>query len=172
MLIVLDGFVAGWEPRALLGQVPWTLFPLLVGLLLLVNGAERAGLVGPLEQMLDASARLGSAGLPLATLGMAVLANALNNLPAALIAATALGGLPHGIERSDLAAAVIVGVNLGPNLTTIGSLANMLWLLLLRRRGMEVTALEYFRVGVVTTVPALLAAAAALWLMARVIGGV
>jgi arsenical pump membrane protein len=57
-------------------------------------------------------------------------------------------------------------------LTTIGSLANMLWLLLLRRRGMEVSALAYFRVGVVTTVPALLAAAAALWLMARVIGGV
>ena len=51
------------------------------------------------------------------------------------LAASALGGLPSGIERSDLAAAVIVGVNLGPNLTTIGSLATMLWLVLMRRRG-------------------------------------
>jgi arsenical pump membrane protein len=100
---------------------------------------------------------------------MAVLANALNNLPAALIAASALGGLAAGIERSDLAAAIIVGVNLGPNLTTTGSLATMLWLVLMRRRGVEVSTLAYLRVGVVTTVPALLAAAAAVWLSARLI---
>jgi arsenical pump membrane protein len=169
MLIVLDGVVAGWQPRALLGEVPWTLFPLLAGLLLLITGAERAGLVSPFVQMLDTSARLGASGLPLATLGMAVLANALNNLPAALIAASALGGLAAGIERSDLAAAIIVGVNLGPNLTTTGSLATMLWLVLMRRRGVEVSTLAYLRVGVVTTVPALLAAAAAVWLSARLI---
>ena len=104
-------------------------------------------------------------------LGMAVLANVLNNLPAALIAASALGSLAPGIERSDLAAAVIVGVNLGPNLTTIGSLATMLWLVLMRRRGVEVSTLTYLRVGTVTTVPALLAAVAGLWIMARLIGG-
>jgi arsenical pump membrane protein len=172
LLVVLDAAVAGWQPHALLGEVPWTLFPLLAGLLLLVNGAERAGLVAPLVHMVEAFADLGSTGLPLAALGMAVLANVLNNLPAALIAASALGGLAPGIERSDLAAAVIVGVNLGPNLTTIGSLATMLWLVLLRRRGVEVSALTYFRVGVVTTAPALLAAAAGLWIAARLLGGV
>jgi arsenical pump membrane protein len=102
---------------------------------------------------------------------MAVLANALNNLPAALVAASALGDLAAGVERSDLAAAVIVGVNLGPNLTTIGSLATMLWLVLMRRHGVEVSALAYFRVGVVTTVPALLAAAAGLWIAGHLVGG-
>jgi arsenical pump membrane protein len=66
---------------------------------------------------------------------------------------------------------VILGVNLGPNLTTMGSLATMLWLMLVRRRGLEISALTYFRVGVVTTVPALLAAAAGLWIAVRVIGG-
>jgi arsenical pump membrane protein len=172
LLVVLDAAVAGWRPRALLGEVPWTLFPLLVGLLLLVSGAERAGLIAPLVQMVEASAHLGTNGLPVAALGMAVLANVVNNLPAALIATLALGGLAPGIERSDLAAAVIVGVNLGPNLTTIGSLATMLWLVLMRRRGVEVSALTYFRVGVVTTVPALFAAAAGLWIAARLIGGV
>jgi arsenical pump membrane protein len=170
-LIALDGVVAGWDLRALLAEVPWMLFPLLAGLLLLVSGAERIGLVTPFVQMIDASAHLGSAGLPLAALGLAVLANVLNNLPAALIAATALGGLPPGVERSDLAAAVIVGVNLGPNLTTIGSLATMLWLVLMRRHGVEVSTLTYLRVGAVTTLPALLASVVGLWIVARLIGG-
>jgi arsenical pump membrane protein len=171
LLVTLDLLAAGWQPRALLREVPWTLFPLLAGLLLLVAGAERIGLVAPFVDMVEASARLGLTGLPLAVLGMAVLANALNNLPAALVAASALGGLPSGIERSDLAAAVIVGVNLGPNLTTIGSVATMLWLVLVRQRGMQVSALTYFRVGILTTVPALLAAVVGLWITARLIGG-
>lgn len=67
---------------------------------------------------------------------------------------------------------MIVGVNLGPNLTTIGSLATMLWLVLMRRQGVEVSALAYFRVGAVTTLPALVCAAAGVWLAARIIGGV
>ncbi len=125
----------------------------------------------PLVRVIQDAARLGSIGLPLATLGMAVLANGLNNLPAALVAASALNGLAPGTERSDLAAAVIVGVNSGPNLTTIGSLATMLWLVLIRRRGLEVSPLAFFRVGVVTTVPALLGSAAGLWIAARLLGG-
>jgi arsenical pump membrane protein len=171
LLVILDLLVAGWQPGALLHEVPWTLFPLLAGLLLLVAGAERIDLVTPFVRWLEASAGFGLAGLPGASLGMAALANVLNNLPAALVAASALGSLSPGIERSDLATAVIVGVNLAPNLTTIGSLATMLWLMLVRRSGLEVSALTYFRVGVVTTVPALLFAEAGLWIAARVIGG-
>jgi arsenical pump membrane protein len=171
LLVVLNGMTAGWQFRVVLQEVPWTLFPLLAGLLLLVGGAEHIGLVSPLAHMVDASARLGADGLPLAVLGMAVLANVINNLPAALVAASALGALPPGVERSDLAAAAIVGVNLGPNLTTVGSLATMLWLVLMRRRGLEVSAVSYLRVGVVTTLPALLCAAGAVWLVARLIGG-
>jgi len=171
LLVTLDALVAEWQPRAVLREVPWTLFPLLAGLLLLVSGAERIGLVAPLVSAVQDSAGLGVTGLPVVVIGMAALANMLNNLPAALVAAAALGGLPAGGERSDLAAAVIVGVNLGPNLTTIGSLATMLWLVLMRRRGVEVSTLSYLRVGVVTTMPALLAAAAGLWIAARVIGG-
>jgi arsenical pump membrane protein len=171
-LVTLDGFAAGWQPRALLREVPWTLFPLLAGLLLLVDAAERIGFVAPLVHMIDGFARLGSAGLPAAVLGMAVLANVLNNLPAALVAASALDGLAPSIERRDLAAAVIVGVNLGPNLTATGSLATMLWLMLMRRRGVEVSALAFFRVGALATVPALLACAAVVWIAARFTGGV
>jgi arsenical pump membrane protein len=173
LLSGLDALVAGagWHPREVLDEMPWTLFPLLAGLILLVDGAEQIGLIAPLVGAIAALAGPGAAGLPLATLGMAGLANVLNNLPAALAAASALGGLAPGSERDNLAAAVIVGVNLGPNLTTIGSLATMLWLVLMRRRGLEISTLAYLRVGVITTVPALLAAAGGLWLVARLSGG-
>jgi arsenical pump membrane protein len=171
LLTGLDTLVAGWHPADVLNEVPWTLFPLLAGLILLVNGAEQIGLIEPLVRAVEASAALGLAGLPLATFGMAALANVLNNLPAALVAASALGGLTPSVERDNLAGAVIVGVNLGPNLTTIGSLATMLWLVLMRRRGLEVSTLAYLRVGIITTVPTLLAAAGGLWLVARLMGG-
>jgi Na+/H+ antiporter NhaD/arsenite permease-like protein len=89
LLAMLDSLVAGWRPRAVLREVPWTLFPLLAGLLLLVKGAETVGLLAPLVGAVEASARLGATGLPVAVLGMAALANMLNNLPAALVAASA-----------------------------------------------------------------------------------
>jgi arsenical pump membrane protein len=163
VLLALDATSAG-SVRDVLTEVPWGLFPLFGGLLLLVGGAEREGLFGAFEAEIRGAAALGPLGAPLTTLGTAVLANLINNLPAALVAASALSGLPLDRTRADLVAATIVGVNLGPNLTTIGSLATMLWLLLLRRRGLDVSAWAYLRIGVAITVPALLAAAVGLWL--------
>jgi len=169
-LVALDGWAGGWEPRALAREIPWALFPLFGGLLLLVQGAEQTGVFGPLADTFAAADRLGVNGLPLAVLGLAVLANLVNNLPAAMVAASALGAQPPDAAQANLAAAVIVGVNLGPNLTTVGSLATMLWLVLLRRRGVDISVLEYLRVGTIVTVPALLAAAGGLWLVVRVLG--
>ena len=163
MLVVVDALVAGWEPLRVVREVPWGLLGLVAGLLLLVGGAEQASLFRPLVGAIDTVSVLGPTGLPALVVGMALLANVINNLPGALVAATALSILPSGVDRSNLVAAVIVGVNLGPNLTTIGSLATMLWLVLLQRRGLEVSALEYVRVGGLVTVPALVLAAAALW---------
>ena len=168
VLVVVDALVAGWEPLRVVREVPWGLLGLVAGLLLLVGGAEQASLFRPLVGAIDTVSVLGPTGLPALVVGMALLANVINNLPGALVAATALSILPSGVDRSNLVAAVIVGVNLGPNLTTIGSLATMLWLVLLQRRGLEVSALEYVRVGGLVTVPALVLAAAALW----VTGGV
>ncbi|MBV9170855.1 MAG: arsenic transporter [Chloroflexi bacterium] len=166
--VVIDSLVAGWDLRGLARQVPWSVLGLVAGLLLLVGGAEQANLFEPLVRAIETASTHGANGLPGLVVTTAILANVINNLPGALVAATALSNLSSGVDRGNLVAAVIVGVNLGPNLTTIGSLATMLWLLLLRRRGLQVSALEYVRVGGVVTVPALALAAAALW----VIGGV
>ena len=62
------------------------------------------------------------------------------------------------------AASTIFGCDLGPNLTTVGSLATILWLLILRQRDVEVSGLDYFKVGVVVTPLMLLAGACTIWL--------
>lgn len=69
--------------------------------------------------------------------------------------------------RAALAYGTLVGVNIGPTLTTYGSLATMLWLTLVRKRGVEVSTMEYMKVGLLTMPPVLLAAALALWLTLR-----
>ena len=79
-----------------------------------------------------------------------------NNIPMALVMLVVLGRVPPA--RLDLlVAATLAGVNIGPALTTVGSLATMLWLSFTRRQGMEVSALEYLRTSVLT-VPVVLAA--------------
>lgn len=169
-LMILDAWTAGWEPAKLASEVAWGLFPLFAGLLLLVGGAERARLFAPLVGALDAAQGRGGATVPAVVLGTAVAANALNNLPAALVAASALAGLPAGGPRAELVAGVLVGVDLGPNLTPVGALSTLLWLLLLRRRGVDISVVTYLRVGLLVTVPALLAAAGSLWLIATLRG--
>jgi len=169
-LLALDIWAVGWAATRWPGAVPWGLFPLFAGLLLLVAGAERAGVFAPVVLAIATVGGLGGAAVPAVVLGLAVVANLVNNLPAALVAATALGSLPGSAARGDLVAAVLIGVDLGPNLTPIGALSTLLWLLLLRRRGVQVSALAYLRVAMVVTVPALLAAAGGLWLVARLLG--
>lgn len=62
-------------------------------------------------------------------------------------------------------AATIFGCDLGPNLTTVGSLATVLWLLILRRRNIDVSGLDYFKVGILVTPLMLVAGAVTIWLL-------
>jgi len=83
----------------------------------------------------------------------------MNNLPAGLIAgsAAAADGLP-----AQVAGGLLIGVDLGPNLSVPGSLATILWLVALRREGEDVSAWQFLRLGTVVTLPALLLALGAL----------
>jgi arsenical pump membrane protein len=88
-----------------------------------------------------------------------------NNLPALLLLlpAAAAAGPPEVL-------AVLVGVNTGPNLTYVGSLATLLWRRALRQRGEELPTSEFLRLGAVTVPPVLVVATVALWASLRLVG--
>jgi arsenical pump membrane protein len=95
----------------------------------------------------------------------AALANVVNNLPATLVL------LPL-VAASGPAAilAVLIGVNIGPNLTYVGSLSNLLWRGVLRQHHVEANVGEYTRLGLCTVPTALVAAVLALWTSVRLLG--
>jgi arsenical pump membrane protein len=97
----------------------------------------------------------------LAVAGLAaLLANVVNNLPATLVLLGALGTTPH----PGVVLAVLLGVNIGPNLTYVGSLATLLWRRVLAERDAAPTLSEFFRLGALTVPGCLAAATLALWL--------
>lgn len=107
-------------------------------------------------------------GLP-ALLGIAavaaVLANVVNNLPATLVLVPLVaGGGPAAVL------AVLIGVNIGPNLTYVGSLSNLLWRRALRQHNVPASVGEYTRLGCYTVPTALLVAVLALWVSVRLLG--
>jgi arsenical pump membrane protein len=148
-------------PWPVLRGVSWSVLPLVAGLFILVEGLNRTGAVPALAELLKTT----TAAAPQATswaagIAIAVACNLFNNLPTGLIAATTI----HGAELpAHLTSAVLIGVDLGPNLSVTGSLATILWLIALRRQGENVAALQFLKLGVLIMPPALLLALAALW---------
>jgi arsenical pump membrane protein len=148
-------------PKNAVRNVAWSVLPLVAGLFMIVEALNRAGMMR--------LTRLGLAWLTSAHdgvgkfaggFGVALLSNLTNNLPAGLAAGTALRQMgQHGL----LAHAVLLGVDLGPNLSVTGSLATILWLIALRREGAEITGWEFLKVGVVAMPVALAVALLALW---------
>jgi arsenical pump membrane protein len=101
------------------------------------------------------------------TAGAAIGTNLINNIPMAVVMTSALGSVRHApiTVQHGFLAATMFGCDLGPNLTTVGSLATVLWLLILRKQGIDVSGLDYFKVGVIVTPIMLLAGAFTIWLL-------
>ncbi len=142
---------------------------MVAALFVAVDGIRHAGLLNSAASLVVATARLHpSLAGPLAALMAATASNIFNNLPTALIAVGTLhvGAFPASVAR-QFAAGSVVGCDLGPNLTTVGSLSTLMWLALLRQRGLEISTTQYLKVGVLIAPVALAAAIAALWLASR-----
>ncbi|WP_423199944.1 MULTISPECIES: arsenic transporter [unclassified Cupriavidus] len=160
--------VCATQPRLLgpaLREVSWGVMPLVAGLFVLVAGLERTGVIAQLARWLawlSAHPQGMTGWLALIGTGVMVglLCNIVNNLPAGLIAASALAA---GHASHTVTGAALIGVDLGPNLSVTGSLATLLWLTALRREGHLVTAGQFLRLGALVTPPALLAALAVLF---------
>ena len=145
-------------PWALLQHVSWSVLALVAGLFVLVAGLGQTGLIAALTEGLHAAAHAapretawGAGAL------VAFASNLMNNLPAGLIAGTAVNAspVPDGVRS-----AVAIGIDLGPNLSVTGSLATILWLVALRREGEHVSAWQFLRVGALVMPLALIAALA------------
>lgn len=148
------------SPWRLIRGVAWGVLPLVAGLFVLVQGMAASGALQALAQLMrDLSA---SAGIWVGGIGTALAGNLINNLPAGLMAGSLarMADLPHSATS-----ALLIGIDLGPNLSVSGSLATLLWLLAVRREGMHVSAFSFLRLGLVVMPPALLLALAALHLL-------
>lgn len=143
-----------------LREVSWGVLPMVAGLFVLVAGLEQTGVVARLAHGVQALSAHHDAGGMLG-LGAVVglVCNVFNNLPAGLIASSALAA---GQASDAVTGAVLIGVDLGPNLSVTGSLATLLWLTALRREGQPVSAMAFLRLGALVTPPALIAALALL----------
>ncbi|MBI1218690.1 MAG: arsenic transporter [Rhodobacteraceae bacterium] len=150
------------SPVPLLRHVSWGVLPLVAGLFVLVGAVFRTGALGTMTAWLHISAQTApSQTAAIAGGAIAVVSNLMNNLPAGLIAATAGQATQVPPQVTN---ALLIGVDLGPNLSVTGSLATILWLVALRREGLHVSAGQFLRLGAIVMPPALLLALGALLL--------
>lgn len=150
--------------RRILKEAPWQIVVFSLGMYMVVYGLRNAGLTQALADVLSAMA---AHGLWAATLGTgvvtALLSSVMNNLPTVLIGALSVDAAQaEGVVREAMIYANVIGSDLGPKITPIGSLATLLWLHVLARKGVRITWGYYFKVGIVLTTPVLLATLAAL----------
>ena len=150
---------------AVVRQAPWKIVVFSVGMYVVVFGLRDAGLITALAHSLRWAADHGTGAATLFTGYLAALLSSLmNNMPTVMVVALSIHAAgPAPALRTTMALANVIGSDLGPKMTPIGSLATLLWLHVLERRGMRITWGRYVRVGVVLTVPVLAVTLGALW---------
>ncbi|PWU27878.1 arsenical efflux pump membrane protein ArsB [Pseudomonas sp. RW407] len=150
--------------RRVLREAPWQVVVFSLGMYLVVYGLKNAGLTDFLTRVLDGLAGQGVWAAALGTgLLSALLSSVMNNMPSVLVGALAIqAGAAEGVVREAMVYANVIGCDLGPKITPIGSLATLLWLHVLARRGIRITWGYYFRVGILLTLPVLLVTLSAL----------
>jgi len=150
------------SPWLVVKGVSWAVLPLVAGLFVIVEALNKTGIIQTLTIMLQQNI---AHSVTATTWGsgfiVAFVCNLMNNLPAGLIAGNVLqvGHVPELVKS-----AVLIGVDVGPNLSITGSLATILWLVALRREGQNVSAWAFLKLGFIIMTVALLFAIAALWL--------
>ena len=169
--LLLLGGALFWKRTTLLEAgkgISWSIFGFIAGMFVVVRAIEDTGLTIKLGNLLLGLSGGSSFGaVMVGTFGSALGTNLINNVPMAVVMNSSLSSVQQAAPaiRNGFVAATIFGCDLGPNLTTVGSLATILWLLILRQRDVEVSGLDYFKVGVLVTPVMLFAGALTIWLL-------
>jgi arsenical pump membrane protein len=173
-VVVIVARLRGWMSlREVAGEISWSIIFLVVGLFLVVQGVENVGLAQAVREAFAVAAP-GDDFLQIlgVSAGSALGSNLINNVPMVVLALRAAEPLVYSGPLGHSAVyAVILGTNVGPNLTTVGSLATLIWLSITRAKGMDITAKDYLKIGIVSTPVVLLAAVVGLWISLRLFGG-
>ncbi len=157
-LLVVAGRGKVIDVRRVLRGAPWEIVIFSLGMYLVVYGLRNQGVAAELGGVLE---WLAERGLWVTAVGTgllsAVLSSVMNNLPTVLLVALSIDAADVGeTAREAMIYANVIGSDLGPKLTPIGSLATLLWLHVLNRKGLAIGWGYYFRLGVVLTLPVLL----------------
>lgn len=164
LLLVIAGRGHVIQTGKVLRGAPWQVVIFSLGMYLVVYGLRNAGLTDHLATLLDRTAQGGVWAAAFGTgVIAAVLSSVMNNMPTVLVGALSIDAAhATGSVKEAMIYANVIGCDLGPKLTPIGSLATLLWLHVLGQKGVRIGWGYYFRVGVTLTVPVLLITLAAL----------
>lgn len=153
LFLAIARYFKAVQPWQIIKTAPWQVVWFSIGLYIVVYGLKNAGLTTYLSHILNA---LNAQGNTIAVVGTgfiaAILSAVMNNMPSVMIMDIAL----HDIPNSALAYANIIGCNLGPKMTPFGSLATLLWLHVMAKKGVKISFWEYSKFGLLVTPPILL----------------
>ncbi|MCR1816535.1 arsenic transporter [Aliarcobacter butzleri] len=153
VLLIIASLTKSVNAKNIIKEAPWQIVWFSIGLYIVVYGLKNAGLTEYLTMILNYLVLQGDT-IAIISTGFisAILSAVMNNLPTIMIMDIALKDIPN----EALAYANIIGCNLGPKMTPFGSLATLLWLHVLAKKGIKISFWEYSKFGLIITPPVLL----------------